>query len=57
MTMKTFYYKQTVELTLEVQAETAEEADAIANATDITDAGVIATEYGWEEDGYEDILE
>jgi len=52
--MKTFYYKQTVELTLEVQAETAEEADAIANATDITDTGVIATEYGWEEDGYKD---
>jgi len=51
---KTFYYKQTVELTLEVQAETAEEADAIANATDITDPGVIATEYGWEEDGYKD---
>ena len=41
---KIFYYKQTVELTLEVQAETAEEADAIANATDITDAAVIATE-------------
>ena len=52
---KTFYYKQTVELTLEVQAETAEEADAIAHATDITDAGVIATEYGWEEDGYKDV--
>jgi hypothetical protein len=51
---KTFYYKQTVELTLEIQAETAEEADAIANATDITDPGVIATEYGWEEDGYTD---
>jgi hypothetical protein len=50
--MQTFYYKQTVELTLEVQAETAEEADAIAHATDITDTGVIATEYGWEEDGY-----
>jgi hypothetical protein len=52
--MQTFYYKQTVEFTLEVQAETAEEADAIAHATDITDVGVIATEYGWEEDGYTD---
>ena len=52
--MKTFYYKQTVELTLEVQADTAEEADAIANATDIDAVGVIAQETGWEEDGYED---
>ena len=51
---KTFYYRQTVEYTLEVQAETAEEADAIANATDIDAVGVIATEYGWEEDGYAD---
>jgi hypothetical protein len=50
-----FYYKQTIELTLEVIADSAEEADAIANATDITDDGVIATEYGWEEDGYEDV--
>ena len=51
---KTFYYKQTVEYTLQVQAETAEEADVIANATDIDDVGVIAQEFGWEEDGYAD---
>ena len=51
---KTFYYKQTVEYTLQVQAETEEEADAIANATDIDDVGVIATQTGWEEDGYAD---
>lgn len=52
---KTFYYKQTVEYTLQVQAETEEEADAIANATDIDDVGVIAQEFGWEEDGYADV--
>ena len=57
MNMQKFYYKQTVEYTLQVQAETAEEADAIANATDIDAVGVIAQEFGWEEDGYEDVLE
>jgi len=53
--MQTFYYKQTVDYTLQVQADTAEEADAIANATDIDDKGVIATQTGWEEDGYADV--
>jgi len=53
--MQTFYYKQTVEYTLKVQAETETEADAIANATDIDDRGVIAMQTGWEEDGYADV--
>ena len=53
--MQTFYYRQTVEYTLQVQAETEEEADAIANATDINDVGVIATQTGWEEDGYAEV--
>ena len=44
-----------MEYTLEVQAETEEQADAIANATDINDMGVIAQETGWEEDGYADV--
>ena len=52
--MQTFYYTQTVVYSLQVQAETESEADAIANATDIDDTGVIATQTGWEEDGYED---
>jgi hypothetical protein len=53
--MQKFYYRQTVEYTLEVQAETEEQADAIANATDINDIGVIAQETGWEEDGYAEV--
>jgi hypothetical protein len=53
--MQKFYYRQTVEYTLEVQAETEAQADAIANATDIDDMGVIATQTGWEEDGYADV--
>jgi hypothetical protein len=53
--MQKFYYRQTVEYTLEVQAETEEQADAIANATDINDMGVIAQETGWEEDGYAEV--
>ena len=52
--MQKFYYRQTVEYTLEVQAETETEADAIALATDIDDIGVIAMQTGWEEDGYAD---
>jgi hypothetical protein len=52
--MQTFFYKQTVEYTLQVKAETEAEADAIANATDIDDMGVVAMQTGWEEDGYED---
>jgi hypothetical protein len=49
-----FKYVQTVTYYLEVTAETEAEADAIANATDYDDVGVIAQETGWEEDGYED---
>jgi hypothetical protein len=52
--MQTFFYKQTVEYMLKVQAETEAEADAIALATDIDDIGVIAMQTGWEEDGYAD---
>jgi len=50
--MKTFYYTQTVVYTLQVEAETEEEADAIAYATEVDAVGVIATQTGWEEDGY-----
>ena len=49
-----FKYVQTVTYYLEVTAETAAEADAIADATDIDDVGVIAQYDTWEEDGYED---
>lgn len=52
--MKTFYYTQTVVYSLQVEAETSEAADAIAYATEVDDVGVVATQTGWEEDGYEE---
>jgi hypothetical protein len=48
-----FKYVQTVTYYLEVTAETEAEADAIADATDVDDMGVIAEHTSWEEDGYE----
>ena len=50
--MKTFYYIKTIDYSLEVQAETEEEADAIAHATDLDDPNVVATSSDWEENGY-----
>jgi hypothetical protein len=50
--MKTFYYTQTVVYTLEVEAESAEAADAIAYATEVDAVGVVGEHSGWQEDGY-----
>ena len=50
--MKTFYYTQTVVYSLQVEAETEEDADAIAFATDVDDVGVVAQHSEWQEDGY-----
>ena len=50
--MSRFYYTQTVTYTLQVEADTAEAADKIANMTDVMAAGISATSTGWEEDGY-----
>lgn len=49
--MPTFYYTQTVTYTLQVQADTVEAADEIAELTDVQSAGVMANYQGWEEDG------
>jgi hypothetical protein len=50
--MKTFYYTQTVVYNLQVEAETAEAADAIANATEVDAIGVVGQHSEWQEDGY-----
>jgi hypothetical protein len=50
--MKTFYYTQTVVYTLQVEAETAEAADAIAYATEVDALGVVGQHTEWQEDGY-----
>jgi hypothetical protein len=49
--MQTYYYTQTVIYTFAVKAESEEAADAIAHFTNVTDEGVEATYYGWDEDG------
>ena len=49
--MAKFYYAQTVVYTLEVEADTLEEADDIAGNTDIHADGVMADYSGWQEDG------
>ena len=50
--MPTFHYTQTVTYTLQVDSESAEAADKIAEMTDVNSAGISATSTGWEEDGY-----
>ena len=50
--MATFYYTKTVVYSLQVEAETAEDADAIAYATDVDDVGVVGEHSEWQEDGY-----
>lgn len=50
--MRTYYYTQTVTYTLQVQADSAEQADDIANDTDVLASGVQADYTGWQEDGY-----
>jgi hypothetical protein len=50
--MKTFYYTQTVVYTLQVEAESAEAADAIAYATEVDAVGVVGEHGEWQEDGY-----
>ena len=52
--MTRFYYTQTVTYTLQITADTAEAADAIAATTEVDDVGVIATQTGWEVDGYDE---
>ena len=49
--MLTYHYIQTVVYTFAVQAESEEAADAIALQKNVTDEGVEATYYGWDEDG------
>ncbi len=50
--MRTYYYTQTVTYKLAVQADTAEQADEIANETDVLAGNVIANYTSWQEDGY-----
>jgi hypothetical protein len=50
--MKTFYYTQTVVYSLQVEAESAEAADAIASATEVDAVSVVANGGEWQEDGY-----
>ena len=52
--MQTFYYTKTVVYSLQIEAESAEAADAIAHTTEVDAAGVVANSSEWEEDGYED---
>ena len=49
--MLTYHYTQTVVYTFAVKADSEETADAIAALTNVTDEGVEATHYGWDEDG------
>ena len=49
--MPTFYFVQNVTYYLTVEAETWEQADEIAENTDVFAAGVNASYTGWEEDG------
>ena len=50
--MATFYYTQTFVYTLQVEADTAEAADAIAYATEVDAVGVVGEHGVWQEDGY-----
>ena len=50
--MKTFYYTQTVVYSLQVEADSAEAADAIAYATEVDAIGVVGEHGEWQEDGY-----
>ena len=52
--MATFYFTQTVTYYLTVEADTWEQADAIAESTDVNSAGVNADYTGWEEDGVDE---
>ena len=52
--MPTFYFVQNVTYYLTVEAETWEQADEIAENTDVQSAGVNASYTGWEEDGIEE---
>ena len=49
--MPTFYFVQNVTYYLTVEAETWEQADEIAENTDVFAASVNASYTGWEEDG------
>ncbi len=49
--MQTYHYTQTVVYTFAVRAESEAAADAIALQKNVTDEGVEATYYGWDEDG------
>ena len=49
--MATFYFVQTVTYYLTVEADTWEQADEIAESTDVNSAAVNASYTGWEEDG------
>jgi len=50
--MPTFYFVQNVTYYLTVEAETWEQADEIAENTDVCAASVNASYTGWEEDGF-----
>lgn len=52
--MATFYFVQRVTYYLTVEADTWEQADEIAENTDVNSAGVNADYTGWEEDGVAD---
>ena len=51
-TVPTYYYTQTVTYTLQVTADSAAAADEIAATTEVDDVGVIATQTGWDQDGF-----
>ena len=51
-TVPTYYYTQTVTYTLRVTADSEAAADEIAATTEVDDVGVIATQTGWDQDGF-----
>lgn len=52
--MAKFYYTQAVLYTLVIEADTQEQAEAIAYDTDIHAQGVMADYAGWEQDCVEE---
>ena len=52
--MPKYFYTQTVNYTVTVEADSEEAADQIVNGLDVTADIVQASSTGWEEDGYDD---
>jgi len=52
--MPKYFYTQTVNYTVTVEADSEEAADEIVNGLDVSVDAVQAYSTGWEEDGYDD---